>query len=176
MVRKRPSETPSYADRVFGNRRCVRGVVTYLAWWIALFWLWLAYQGEWNRIEWVAAAGAATLGAALATALAVLGLLRFRIPLGALAAAKAVPLQIVIDFGIITAALVRRLTRRRVAGQFVVRSFASAGSGAVATGDRAWRAVAATYSPNAYVVDVDPGRHIVLLHDLVEHRASEKPA
>ena len=151
-------------------------MLTYVAWWIALFWLWLAYQGEWNRIEWAAAAGAATLGAALATALAARGLLRFRIPLRALSAAKRVPFQIVIDFGIVTVALVRRLMGRRVAGRFVVRSFASAGSGALAAGDRGWRAVAATYSPNAYVVDVDPGRHVVLLHDLVEHRASEEPA
>ena len=154
----------------------VRGVLTYVAWWIALFWLWLAYQGEWNRIEWVAAACAATLGAALATALAARGLLRFRIPLGALAAAKKVPLQIVIDFGIVTVALVRQLLGRGVRGAFVERSFESAGSGPLAAGDRAARSALATYSPNAYVVDVDPGRHVVLLHDLVEHRPSEEPA
>jgi hypothetical protein len=159
-----------------GNRRFVRAVLTYLVWWIALFWLWLVYQGEWNRIEWVAAAGAATLGAALATAIASLGLLRYRIPLAAAAGAKRVPLQIVIDFGIVTAALVRRLLGGRVRGTFVVRSFESAGGGARGTGDRGWRAVAATYSPNAYVVDIDPGRHAVLLHDLVENRSSEEPA
>ena len=154
----------------------MRGVLAYVVWWIALFWLWLAYQGEWNRIEWVAAAGSATLGAALMRALASLGLLGFRIPVRALADSKSVPLQIVIDFGIVTAALVRRLLGRRVSGRFVVRSFASAGRGPLAAGDRGWRAVAATYSPNAYVVDVDPGRHVVLLHDLVENRRSEEPA
>jgi len=154
----------------------VRRVVTYIFWWIALFWLWLAYQGEWNRIEWVAAAGAATLGAALATAIASLGLLSFRVPLRALADAKNVPLQIVIDFGIITLELVRRVSGKRVAGAFVVRSFESAGSGPLATGDRGARAVLATYSPNAYVVEVDPGRHTVLLHDLVPNRSSEEPA
>jgi hypothetical protein len=154
----------------------VRAALTYLAWWIALFWLWLAYQGEWNRIEWVAAACAATLAATLATALAALGLLRFRIPVRAIADSKGVPLQIVVDFGIVTVALARRLTGRRVAGPFVTRSFESAGSGAVAAGDRAWRSVLRTYSPNAYVVDIDPGRHVVLLHDLVENRKSEEPA
>jgi hypothetical protein len=147
-----------------------------VAWWIALFWLWLAYQGEWNRIEWVAAAAAATLGAALATTIASLGLLRYRIPLRALVESRRVPQQIVIDFAIVTGALARRLLGRRVEGTFVVRSFESAGSGARATGDRGWRAVAATYSANAYVVDVDPGRHLVLLHDLVENRSSEDPA
>jgi len=154
----------------------VRVVVTYVVWWIALFWLWLAYQGEWNRIEWVAAAGAATLGAALATALASLGLLTFRIPWAAFADAKNVPLQIVTDFAIITRALAHRLAGRRVHGRFVVRSFESAGSAARAAGDRGARAVLGTYSPNAYVVDIDPGRHVVLLHDLVPNRNSEKPA
>jgi hypothetical protein len=154
----------------------VRGVLTYVVWWIALFWLWLAYQGEWNRIEWVAAAGAATLGAALATAIASLGLLRFRVPARLLAEARHVPVQVVLDFGIVTLALVRRLMGQRVEGEFVVRSFESAGSGAQAAGDRAARAALATYSPNAYVVDIDPGSHTVLLHDLVPNRDSERPA
>jgi hypothetical protein len=153
----------------------VRGVSTYVVSWIALFWLWLAYQGEWNRIEWIAAAGAATLGAAVATALVSLGLLRFRIPLRVLMHAKSTPLQIVIDFGIVTLALARRIAGRPVRGRFVSRSFESAGSGAVAAGDRAARAVIASYSPNAYVVDIDPGAHTALLHDLVPNRKSEEP-
>ena len=154
----------------------MRGALTYVLWWIALFWLWLAYQGEWNRIEWVAAGGAATLGAGLATAIASLGLLRFRIAAPLLAETRNVPAQVVVDFGIITLALVRRLMGQRVDGEFVVRSFESAGSGAPAAGDRAARAVLATYSPNAYVVDIDPGSRTVLLHDLVPNRDSEKPA
>ena len=145
-------------------------------WWCALWGLWLAYQGEWNRIEWVAAACAATLGAALAAAVIWLGLLRFRPPLRPFVEAAKVPLQIAIDFGIITLALLRRLAGRDAAGAFVVRPRPSAGSGPVAAGDRAAREVLATYSPNAYVVDVDPGDHVVLLHDLIPHRSSEKPA
>lgn len=154
----------------------MRAVATWLVWWVALFWLWLAYQGEWNRIEWVAAAGAATLGATLATAVAVRPLLRFRIPWRAITDAKSVPLQIVIDFGIVSLALLRRLRGQRVEGTFVVRSFPSAGHGPEAAGDRAWRATLATLSPNAYVVDIDPGSHTVLIHDLVPHRRSEAPA
>jgi hypothetical protein len=155
----------------------VRGVITYIVWWVASFWLWFAYQGEWNRIEWVAAAGEATLSAALATAVTALGLLHFRIPLRAIAAAKRVPLQIVIDFGILVYVLARRLSGRGVRGQFVVRPFESAPGGeAIAAGDRAWRAIAGTFSPNAYVIDIDPGEHRVLLHDLVVNLDSEDPA
>jgi hypothetical protein len=154
----------------------VRTIAIWALWWIALFWVWFAYQGEWNRIEWVAAACAATLGATLATAVARRGLLRFRIPLRAIADAKGVPLQIVIDFGIVSLALARRLAGRPSNGTFVVRSFSSAGRGPQAAGDRAWRAVLATYSPNAYVADIDPRSHTVVLHDLVPHRPSESPA
>lgn len=154
----------------------MRTIATWVVWWIALFWVWLAYQGEWNRIEWVAAAGAATLGASLASAVAARGLLRFRIPWRAIGDAKNVPLQIVLDFGIVSLALVRRLRGRQVAGTFVVRSYPSAGRGAEAAGDRAWRGTLATLSPNAYVVDIDPGSHVVLIHDLVPHPPSEAPA
>jgi hypothetical protein len=154
----------------------VRRVATFVLWWFVLFWAWLAYEGEWNRIEWVAAAGAATFGAALATGVAALGLLQFRVPLRAIAAAWRVPLQSVIDFGIVTLALWRRLRGGRVRGRFVVRPFRTEGGGAVATGERAWRATAATYSPNAYVVDIDPGERTVLLHDLIPNRRSEEPA
>ena len=124
----------------------------------------------------VAAACAATVGAGLATAVAALGLLSFRIPGHVLGEATKVPWQALVDFGIVTVALARRLAGRRVRGQFVVRHFESAGSGARAAGDRAARAVLASYSPNAYPVDVDPGSHTVLLHDLVPNRDSERPA
>ena len=154
----------------------VRSALTYVGWWVVLFWVWLLYQGEWNKVEWVAAACAATLGAAFATLVAHVGLMRFRVPARALAGAARVPVQIVVDFAIVTRALVERLGGRSVEGTFVVRHFPSAGSGAVAAGDRAVRAILATYSPNAYVVDLDASHHTVLLHDLVPNRKSEEPA
>jgi hypothetical protein len=153
----------------------VRTLLTYACWWFATFWLWLAYQGEWNKVEWIAAACAATLAAALATVLARLRLLRFRVPLQALVDGATVPLQVVLDFWIVTRALARRLSGRPSQGGFVVRHLPSAGSGATAAGDRAARSVLATIAPNAYVVDIDPGDHTALLHDLVPNRASENP-
>lgn len=154
----------------------MRLVRAYVLWWIALFWLWFALQGEWNRIEWVAAACAATLGVALAAAVLHLELLGFRVPRRAIADAKSVAPQVVVDFAIVTAALARRLRRNESPGAFVVRTLRSPGGGARAAGDRAWRAVLATYSPNAYVVDVDTHVRTVLLHDLVSNRNSESPA
>jgi hypothetical protein len=153
-----------------------RRVVAVVVWWCVLWGLWFAYQGEWNRIEWVAAACAATLGSAVAGLLLWRGLLDVRVPLEWVAPLWKVPLQVVIDFGIVTVALVRALARRqRVAGSFVTRPFHVVGETAEARGIRGFVAVSATYSPNAYVVHVDAQREAILLHDLVVHRSSEEP-
>ena len=154
----------------------MRAVRNWLIWWVALFWLWFALQGEWDRIEWVAAACMATVAATLATALTVRGLLRYRVPWPAVAAAKRTPLQIVIDFGIVTVVLVRRLTGRGVRGGYVVREFTPTGRGALREGDVAWRTLTAMLSPNALPIDVDPERRTSLFHDLVPNRNSEEPA
>jgi hypothetical protein len=154
----------------------VRGVITYLLWWVGLFWLWFAYQGTWNRIQWVAAACMATVGATLATAIAARGLLRYRVAFSSIAAAKRVPLQIFIDFGIITLVLARRLAGRNVRGTFVVRRFEPTGRGPTRAGDVAWRTITAMFSPNALPIDVDPDEGVSFFHDLVVNRKSEEPA
>jgi len=169
---KLPGEFTPEAQRYIA---AVRTLGTYAGWWVASFWLWILYQGEWNKVDWVAAACAATLAAALAVGLARLGMLRFRVPLQALRDSASVPLQIVLDLWIVTAALGRRLLGAPSTGAFVVRHRPSAGSGARAAGDRAARLAVVTVAPNAYAVDADPGDHTVLLHDLVPNRKSESP-
>jgi hypothetical protein len=145
----------------------------WMAWWIALFWLWLLVAGEWNRVELVAAACAATLGASIAESVRALTGVKVQIPLRDIASAWTVPLMVLVDFGIVVGALLRSgLRRERVGGRFVARDF-DPGSG---FGSRAWRTYAATVSPNAYVVDADEELKVVLLHDLVPYRKSEEPA
>jgi hypothetical protein len=69
--------------------------------------------------------------------------------------------------------LVRSLARRSVVrGAFRAHAF-PAGEG---PGVRAWAVWAAQFSPNAYVVEIDTDRDLVLLHDLVPNRKSEQPA
>jgi hypothetical protein len=153
----------------------VRLARTYVLWWISLFWSWFALQGEWNRIEWVAAACMATVGAALGTLLVARDLLRYRVPLVAISSAARVPLQVVLDFAIITMFLFRRLRGEDVRGSFVTRRFEPRGHGSTRRGDVGWRTITATYSPNAIVIDVDPEAGISLFHDLVPHRPSEEP-
>ncbi|HET7568713.1 MAG TPA: hypothetical protein VFJ91_12015 [Gaiellaceae bacterium] len=155
----------------------MRHALAWLAWAAPLFWLWLLLAGEWNRTELVAAA----LAAAIAGGVAEVG--RARLGLHArvggreLAAARGVPLAIVVDFGILAAVLVQSLVRRRVVrGVFRSHELDAGGSDAAGVGRRAWLEYAATISANAYVVEIERERGLVLLHDLVPRRASEKPA
>jgi len=149
----------------------------FVLWWIVLFWLWLWLVGQWDGIELVSAATAATIGACAALVVHAQRLVGFRFRGAWLAEAASVPYQVVVDFGIITWALVRTVVRRRPAtGRFVVRRIEAGGAGPVSAGRRAFVTVAATFSPNAYVIDIDDEHDLVLLHDLVPNRGSEEPA
>ncbi len=155
----------------------MRRVSGWLAWWIGLFWLWLLFVGEWNRIELVAAAIMATIAATAAEIVRSRRLLRYRVQWIWIRRAASVPRQILVDFGIVTLALFRQLVLRRpVEGVFRANEFPAGADDLVSAGRRAWVTVAATYSPNAYVVDIDCDRKLVLLHDLVPSRDSESPA
>ena len=146
-----------------------------VAWWVAwfalLFWVWLAFVGEWDATEWVAAAIAAAIAATGAVVVREQHELRARFRLRWLREAVRVPLQVLIDLSL----LVQALPSRRE-GTFHVRPSGPRGDGAEAAGRAAFLTVASTYSPNAYVVDVDRETGEVLLHDLVSERRSEEPA
>jgi hypothetical protein len=128
--------------------------------------------GDWNRIEIVAAACGATVAATLGEIARTRAGVAPRIPVRWVARAWSVPHQIVVDFGIVTWALARSVARRRVVrGEFRAHPFpARKGQGV-----RAWAGWAAQFSPNAYVVEIDEERELVLVHDLVPNRPSEEP-
>ena len=156
--------------------RIARHFVPWLAWWAACFWLWLLLVGEWNRIELVAAAIAATVAATFGEFARSRAGARARLPLAWVARAWNVPVMLLVDFAIVVWALVASAARREVVrGTFVTRDFRAGGSAASASGIRAWAALTASYSPNAYVVDIDAGTNAALLHDLVPFRRSEEP-
>jgi hypothetical protein len=89
-----------------------------------------------------------------------------RIPLEWVAKASTVPAMVFVDFGIVMWALVRR---RR--GSLRERPSPATRSAGV----RAWANLTANYSPNSFVVDLDPERGTVLVHDLLPFRKSEEP-
>jgi hypothetical protein len=150
----------------------VKHVLGWLVMWVALFWLWLLLAGDWNRIEIIAAACGASVAATIGEIARTRADVAPRVPLRWFARAWSVPHQIVIDFGIVTWALARSLVGRRVVrGEFRAHPF-PAGEG---SGVRAWAVWTAQFSPNAYVVEIDTERELVLVHDLVPNRASEEP-
>jgi hypothetical protein len=154
----------------------VKHVGPWLAWWLALFWLWFLLVGEWNREEVVAAAIAAALAASIAEVARARTGFAARIPLRDLAVLPQMLGMVFVDFGILVWALLASVVRRRVVrGELVVREVEGGSAVGRDVGRRAWTVLVASYSPNAYVVDLYPETQQVILHDLVPHRASEEP-
>lgn len=155
----------------------MKHVVPWLAWWIALFWLWFLLVGEWNNQELGAAAIAATIAASLAELARTRTGFSARIPWRGLADLPGALGMVLVDFGIVTWALFASLARRRVVrGRLFSREFDGGAGAGPGVGPRAWAVLLACYSPNAFVLDVDPETDTVLLHDLVPYAPSERPA
>lgn len=155
-----------------------RGAAAYAAWWIGLFWLWMLLVGSWDRIDLAAGAIVAAVAAAIAETARRASRVELSVPLEVVRAAASTPLTVFTDFGILVLALARSLARRRVVrGRYLARSF-DPGPRTTTRGKsrRAWTVLLGGYSPNAYVIDIDPERKLVLLHDLVPSRRSERPA
>jgi hypothetical protein len=134
--------------------------------------------GEWGRTVGVAGAVVALVAAALAERARRAAGVHPRVGLAPLRHGLTVPLVVLADFAIVMYALAASLWRRRVVrGRFMAHEFAA---GPKTTPDgaahRAWTVLVAGYSPNAYVVDIDPEENVVLVHDLVPWRRSEEPA
>ncbi len=153
-------------------------VGAWLCWWVGSFWLWMLHIGKWDRIDAVAGAAVAVFAATIAERARRAAGVHPRVALGPFRGSLIMPLIVCADFGLVTYALVASLARRRVVrGRYLARDFA-AGPKATPEGaaHRAWTVLLAGYSPNAYVVDIDPEENVVLLHDLIPWRRSEEPA
>ena len=149
----------------------MKHVLPWLAGWLALFWLWMLLAGDWSHTELVAAAAAATLAATIGEVARSRAAVRAGFPHAWIAKAWSVPAMVFVDFAILMWALVRSAFRREVVrGEFVRRPFRVDDAGVPA-----WVGLAATYSPNAYVVGFDTDRETALVHDLVRNRSSESP-
>jgi len=160
-----------------GVRKVGVHALAWLAWAAAMWWFWMLLVGEWNADEVIAASCVAAVTATAAEVARAKGVGTLRVPLRWLARAKTVPVMIVVDFGVITWALLRALSGgRRVHGTFRVKPYDDEGGGERAGAVRAWVTYAAGFSPNAYVVDMDPRRGTTLVHDLVPNDSSESPA
>jgi hypothetical protein len=149
----------------------------WLLWWAILFWFWMLLVGEWNQIEFVAAACAATIGASLGEFARAKAGIRARVPLAWIARAWSVPFAIFADFGLLVWLLLRAATGHGVPrGYFRSQAFATGGDDPVSVGIRTWATVTATYSPNSLVVEIEPDRQLVLFPALFPWKQSRSPA
>jgi multisubunit Na+/H+ antiporter MnhE subunit len=149
----------------------VKHALPWLAWWLLLFWLWLLLAGDWNLTEIVAAAGAAAAAATIGEIARSRARVAGSFSPQWLTMLAAVPVMIVVDFGIVAWALVRSALRREIVrGEFVRRPFHRDDPGL-----RAWVGYVAAFTPNAYAVGFDAQRETALVHDLVRNRRSERP-
>jgi hypothetical protein len=142
----------------------VRVVLAWALWWSLLFALWLAYVGVLASPESAVGAGAAAIGATMAEAVRAQGLMRFQIEPRWLLRSLRVPWDVLVQFGIVTLALLRR---ERPHGRLKTVPFpprATAGSRALA----AW---ADTLSPNDYVLEIEDGEAVK--HVLMPGRSSD---
>lgn len=129
--------------------------------WLALWALWLLYQGEWNAIQIYAASSAATLTLVVAVLIRRFALPAVRVERRWLVRAARIPWLVVKEFWFITAFLLERGE-----GEFRRLDFPAGGARPAERGRRAFIAMATGYSPNSYVVDVDEDRGEVLVHVL----------
>jgi hypothetical protein len=155
-------------------RRCA-AALTWLTWWCALYGLWFLFSGQGGGPVAAAGAAAAAVGVVAARLESVRGLAAGRPNVRWAASLPGAARQTVVDFGIVTAVLARSIThgRRGPVGRFVRRGITPGRSAAAPA--LSWLALTASYSPNAYVIDIDPGRGQVVVHDLRPSRASEEP-
>ena len=138
----------------------------------------MLHVGEWNRVDGVAGGAVAVVAATIAERGRRAAKVHPRIALGPIAGSVSVPFVVFADFAIVTYALAVSIAHRRVIrGRYLARTIpAGAKTTPEGAAHRAWTVLLAGYSPNAYVVDIDPDENVVLLHDLLPWRRSEEPA
>ena len=147
----------------------------FAVWWLVAFACWWAFVGEWALDELFWGVGLSALAAVAGVLVTAHGLMDGRSIGRSLRTLPSVARTVVLDFGEISVILARAIRdgRRATVGTFVRRPAQVAPHSPAV---RSWMTVAATVSPNAYVIDVDPERGEVLMHDLSPRRSSERPA
>ena len=138
-----------------------------------LFGFWLLLVGTNAGLEEICGAVAAAIGAVAAVAVRKSGLLDARPDPKLLAKTAKVPLEIVVEFWWVTAALFRG---RRPHGGYLATPFEAGGNDPGSRGRRAIAGIADTISPNVMFVDADCERDLALRHALdLDHASKDVP-
>lgn len=153
-----------------------RRAAGWLAWWVLLMSFWIVVDDSIARDELLAGAGAAALGAFLAELVTYQAATRFRMRAEWLTPALRLPGQVLVDTGIVFAALWRRLAHgeeppsgfRELPARFGDDSDEGVTRRALYVGGR-------SVAPNTFVLGIDKDRDVMVVHQLVvnEGKAAE---
>jgi len=157
----RPTPRRSRLDRVT--------LWTWLGWWAALVIVWLVLVDTLRGDEAIVGTVAAGIGATVATAVHRRGYIRFRPRAAWLREAPYVAAAVLVDCGLLAAALWRRVVRREpVHGATIRVPFDHGGDSGRDGARRALVNFGVSMTPNSYVVDIDPEADSLLVHRLVD--------
>jgi len=140
----------------------------WLAWWAALFIIWLLLVDTIAWEELLVGAVAASLSATVALAVHRQGYIRFSPRAVWLRELPALVGDVIVDCGLLAGALWRRLILRQTVGGVMIRvPFHYGGDNGRDGARRALVNFAVSLTPNSYVVDIDPDADSLLVHRLV---------
>jgi multisubunit Na+/H+ antiporter MnhE subunit len=147
----------------------------WLAWYVALFLLWLAFVDTLATAELVLGLVAAAVAATAAELVRAQDLVRFRLEWAWLRDLHRLPWQVLAGSWALWAALWRHLTGRPVTGSFVALPFPVEQDDATSAGRRALVTGTVSLTPNAFVVGIEGDEGFVLLHQLVPEATQPVP-
>jgi multisubunit Na+/H+ antiporter MnhE subunit len=163
-----PTEAATGMPRRRHDAPIARRAGAWLAWWVLLMSFWVILDNSIESDELLAGAGAAALGAVLAEVAFAQAATQFRMRAGWLAPALRLPQLVVRDTCIVFAVLWRRLA----SGEEPDSGFREP---PVRYGDDTPQGVtrrvllvgARSLAPNAFVLGIDSGRDVMVVHQLV---------
>jgi multisubunit Na+/H+ antiporter MnhE subunit len=151
----------------------------WLVWWVLLMSFWVILDNSIESDELLAGAGAAALGAFLAELAFHQADTRFRMRIEWLVPALGLPGQVARDTAIVFAALWRRLARgEEPASGFRELSVRYGNDAPQSVTRRVLLIGARSLAPNAFVLGIDPGGSVMVIHQLVvsEGKAADTEA
>jgi multisubunit Na+/H+ antiporter MnhE subunit len=139
----------------------------WVAWFLPLFVLWLAFVDTLAIAEVVVGLVAAAVAATASEVVRDQDLVRFRLKVSWLRDLRLVPLQVLRDCWTLAGALWRHLTGRPVHGVFRALPFPAERDDARSAARRALVTGVVSLTPNTYVVGIEGDDGSVLVHQLV---------
>jgi multisubunit Na+/H+ antiporter MnhE subunit len=162
-MKAHPSRRPNTSR---GNPTEFFGV--WLAWWVALFVVWLLLVDTVEVQEVLVGAVAASVAAGVAIAVHRRGYIRFWPRAAWLRETPSLVWEVIVDCGLLAEALWRKLVcRQPVHGVTIRVPFHHGGDNKRDGARRALVNFAVSLTPNSYVVDIDPEADSLLVHRLV---------